>query len=90
MAGFCSGTVVVNSDPPILHSVTSSNSGSRIKYLVNPKGSFDNTMVYGKIFEDAACRPREESIFYGQCLAHHPVHTQESCIILFVTEDQEL
>ena len=47
-------------------------------------------MVYGKIFEDAACRPREQSVLCGQCMAHHPVHTQEPCIIFFVTEDQEL
>ena len=90
MGGFCSGTVVVNTDPPTLHSTTSSNSGSRAKYLVNPKGSLDNTMVYGKIFEDAACRPREQSVLCGQCLAHHPVHTQEPCNIFLVTEDQEL
>ena len=90
MAGLCSGTVVENEDPPILHSVTSSNSCSRIKNSVNPKGNRDKTMVYGKIFEDAACRPTEQSVWCGQCLAHHPVHTQEPCIIIFMTEDQEL
>ena len=34
--------------------------------------------------------PREYSIWCDKCLAHHPVHTQEPCLILFVTEDQEL
>ena len=47
-------------------------------------------MVYGKIFEDAACSPREQSVWCGQCLAHHKVHTREPCIIIYVTEDQEL
>ena len=90
MGGVCMGTCVVNTDPPALHSVTSSNSGSRSKYLCNPKGSPENTMVYSKIFEDAACRPKEYSIWCNQCLGHHPVHTQEPCLILVVTEDQEL
>ena len=90
MAGFCSGTFVQNSEPPIIHSVTSSHSGSKIKHLVNPQGSPSSTMVYSKIFEDTACRPREQSVMCGQCLAHHPLHTQEPCIILYVTEDREL
>ena len=47
-------------------------------------------MVYRKIFEDAACYPREYSIWCDQSLGHHPVHTQVPCLILFVTEDQEL
>ena len=47
-------------------------------------------MVVGKIFEDAACRMREHSIWCEQCTGHHPVHTQEPCLIFFVTEDQEL
>ena len=68
----------------------SSNSSTRSKYLYNLKGSQENTMVYGKIFEDAACRPREHSIWCDQCLGHHPVHTQEPCLIIAVTEDQEL
>ena len=87
MAGLCAGTVVQNIEPPI---VTSSHSSSKIKHLVNPQGSKSSKMVYGMVFEDAACRPREQSVLCGQCLAHHPVHTQESCIILYVTEDQEL
>ena len=70
IAGFWAGTVVVNSDTPILHSALSSNSGSRINYLVNPQGSPGNTMVYGKIFKDAACRPKEQSVLCGQCLAY--------------------
>ena len=88
MAGMCSRTVVENEDPPIIFSVTSSNSCSRIKNSVNPKGNRDRTMVYGKIFEDVACRPTEQSVWCGQCTAYHPVHTQEPCIIIFVTEDQ--
>ena len=45
---------------------------------------------YRKIFEDTVCRPREHSVWCGQCLCIHPVHTQEPCILVYVTEDQEL
>ena len=87
---YCFYKVVHISKPPIIHSVTSSNTGSRINYLVSPQGTPASTTVYGKVFEGAACRPREQSVLCVQCLAHHPVHTQETCIILYVTEDQEL
>ena len=91
MGGVITGTCIVNdSDPPILHSVMSKKSDSRSKHLFNLKGSQNTTMVYGKIFEDAACRPKEYSIWCKQCTTHHPVHNQDACLILFVTEDQEL
>ena len=91
MGGVTMGTCVVNtSDPPTLHSVMTSNNSTRSKHLCNLKGSQENTMVVGNIFGDAACRLREHSIWYEQCVGHHPVHTQEPCLILFVTENQEL
>ena len=90
MGGDCSGTCLMNTAPPTLMSVASSDSSSRAKYLYNPQGPHERTMVYGKILEDAACRPREYSVWCDQCLAHQPVHTQEPCLILFVTGDQEL
>ena len=76
IASLCSGTVVQNIEPPMVHSVTCSHSGSKIKHLVNPQGSQSSTMEYGKIFEDTACHPWEQSVMCGQCLAHHPLHTQ--------------
>ena len=90
MGCLISGTVVQNTDPPTCHSVTSSNSGSKLKFLVNPKGSQDQTMVYSRILEDAACRPKEQRVLCGQCLGTHPFHTQDPCIIFFITEDQEV
>ena len=47
-------------------------------------------MVYSSNFEDAACRQREYMVYCDQCIAQPPVHTHEPCLILFVTEYQEL
>ena len=85
-----SGTVVNNTDPPTCHSVFSTNSSTELRFLVNPKGSQDQTMVCSRILEDAACRPKEQRVLCGQCLGTHSLLTQEPCIIFFVKEDQEL
>ena len=54
------GTCIVNdSEPPYIHSATLKKSDSRCKHLYNLKGSQGTTMVYGKMFEDAAVRPNE-------------------------------
>ena len=85
-----SGTVVNNTDPPTCHSVLSTNNSTELRFLVNPKGSQKQTIVCSRFLEDAACRPNDQRVLCGQCLATHPLHTQEPCIIFFVTEDQEL
>ena len=89
MGGVIMGTCIVNdSNPPILPSVMSKKSDSRSKHLFNLKGSQNTTLVYGKIFEDTACCPKEYSVWCEQCTTHHPVHNQDACLILFETEDQ--
>ena len=60
--GVCYGSCVMNTDPPTLNSVTSSDSSSRPKYLYNPQGTQEKTMVYSKILEDAACRQKEYKV----------------------------
>ena len=79
-----------NTDPPTCHSLLSSNNGSEQRFLVNPKGSQKQTKVFSRIFEDSACRPIEQRVLCGQCLALHPLHNQDPCVIFFVTEDHEL
>ena len=73
--GSVTGTCIVNdSEPPVLHSVMMKKSDSKCRQLYNPQGSQNTTMVYGKMFEDAACRPKEYSVWCEQCTSHHPVH----------------
>ena len=81
-----SGAVLNNTDPPTCHSVLSTNNSTELRFLVNP----DKTMVCCRILEDALCRPNDQRVLCGQCLGTHSLHTQEPCIIFFVTEDQEL
>ena len=81
--GSVTGTCIVNdSQPPILHSVTMKKSDSKCRQLYNPQGSQKTTMVYGKLFEDVACRPKEYTVWCEQCTSNHPVHNQDACLII--------
>ena len=82
--------MVNDSNIPTIHSATQKSSKSRCHRLYNPQGTQNNTMVYSKLLEDAAVRPREYKVWCEQCADTHPVHNQPDMLIIFVTEDREL
>ena len=63
--GSVTGTVIVNdANIPRIYSTTRRSSTSRCTRLFNPQGTQNTTMVYPKLFEDAAARPNEYN-WYG-------------------------
>ena len=58
--------------------------------IINSDGHQDSTIICSSVFEDSACRPREEKLLCHQCGDTHTVHRNNFLTGVFVTEDPEV